>query len=67
MRAGVVLRDMSLLLLAPLVIVAVIHRQKVQCWSEPVATVLLVVMVVILGMAWSGGDTIFHEAQHPSA
>ena len=66
MRAGMVLPDMSLLLLAPLVVVAVIHRQKVQYWLEPVATVLLVVMVVILRMAWSGGNTIYHEARHLS-
>ena len=52
-----VLPDMSLLLLAPLVVVAVIHRQKVQYWSEPAATVLLAVTVVIIGMALSAGGT----------
>jgi RHS repeat-associated protein len=47
--------DISLLLIAPLLIAAVIHRKKGRRWSEPVATVLLAVTVVIIGMALSGG------------
>jgi RHS repeat-associated protein len=46
----------TLLLFAPLLIVAVIHRKRGRRWSEPAATVLLAVTVVVIGMALSGGN-----------
>ena len=51
-----VLADISLLLLAPLLNVAIVHRKKGLRWLEPVATVLLAVTVVLIGMALSGGN-----------
>jgi RHS repeat-associated protein len=53
-----VLPDISLLLIAPLLIAAVIHRKKGRRWSEPAATVLLAVTVVVVGMALSSGGAI---------
>jgi RHS repeat-associated protein len=58
MEAGMILPDISLLLLAPLLIVAIVHRKKGRRWSEPVATVLLAVAVVVIGMALSGGGAV---------
>jgi RHS repeat-associated protein len=50
--------DVTLLLIAPLLIAAIIHKRKGRRWSEPAATALLAVTVVVIGMALSGGGAV---------